>query len=145
MTNYQKGIAMLGIVMSISLATAIQAVGTKMTTVTYVAVAEAKVEVPKLSHAQEVWKSALEWCESAGNPEAINKEDLDGTPSYGAWQFKPSTLDMFAKKYGIATTTVMDYKVQEAVVTQMILHSKEINWRQQFPWCMKKIGLPPAK
>ena len=101
------------------------------------------VPVPKLSHQQEVWMYSLEWCESRGVKEAINPEDLDGTPSYGAFQFKPSTLDFFAKKYGVATTTLMDYETQRKVVTQMILHRDEIKWGNQFPWCVKKLGRPP--
>lgn len=103
------------------------------------------VDEPQLSHAQEVWISVLEWCESRGNPNAINEEDLDGTPSFGAFQFKPTTLDYYAELYGVATTTLMDYETQKAVVTQMVLHRDEINWYQQFPWCVKKFGIPPAK
>ena len=99
----------------------------------------------KLSHRQEIWKAALEWCESNGDIDAINENDLDGTPSYGAFQFKPSTLNYYAKKYGVATTTVMDYEVQSAVIDQMILHRNEIKWRNEFPWCVKKLGLPPIK
>ena len=69
MKQTQKGIVMIGIALTLSLATAIQVIGTKLSTTTYVAVAESKVEEPKptLSHAQEVWKNALEWCESNGN------------------------------------------------------------------------------
>ena len=101
-------------------------------------------ETPKLSHAQEVWLGALEWCESRGNTEAINPKDLDNTPSYGAFQFKPSTLTYYAKKYGVAiATSTMDYVSQRAVVEQMVLHREEIKWIQQFPWCVKKLGLPP--
>lgn len=100
---------------------------------------------PKLTHAQEVWISALEWCESRGNNSAINPKDRDNTPSYGAFQFKPSTLDYYAKMYGVATTTLMDYKTQKAVVEQMVLHRKEIKWTQQFPDCVKRLGPPPAK
>lgn len=96
-----------------------------------------------LTHQQDVWISALEWCESSGITDAINPEDLDGTPSYGAFQFKPSTLDMFAKKYGVATTTLMDYETQRKVVEQMVLHRDEIKWEKQFPWCVKKLGRPP--
>lgn len=114
-------------------------------TVSYSAPLPQEEPKPTLSHAQEVWKNALEWCESNGNPKAINPNDLDNTPSYGAFQFKPTTLDYFAKIYGIATTTVMDYEVQNAVVTQMILHRNDINWHQQFPWCVKKLGIPPVK
>jgi len=100
---------------------------------------------PQLTHRQEVWLNVLEWCESRGNPNAINEIDRDGTASYGAFQFKPTTLDYFADKYGITTTTLMDYATQKAVVTQMILHRDDINWHQQFPDCVKKFGVPPTK
>lgn len=99
---------------------------------------------PVISHTQDTWMRALEWCESRGNPEAINPEDLDGTPSYSSWQFKPSTLDYYAEKYSIATTTVMDRNVQEKVLTQMILHRDEIRWDRQFPACVRRPGPPPA-
>lgn len=107
--------------------------------------ATSTVQKPTLSHQQQVWLGALEWCESRGKHDAINPEDRDGTPSYGSFQFKPSTLDYYAKKYGIATTTVMDYKVQRAVIEAMVLDGKNINWSQQFPDCVKKNGKPPLK
>ena len=118
---------------------------TRATTVSYSASPITTEETSlTLSHAQQVWKSALEWCESRGDPDAVNKEDLDGTPSYGAWQFKPSTLDYFSVKYDVATSTsVMDRDWQDRVITQMILHRDEIKWSQQFPWCVKKLGNPP--
>ncbi len=137
MKHKQKVVAIIAIILAMSIVSAIQVIGTKMTTVTY-------VSTIKLSHRQELWKSSLEYCESRGDPNAINEEDLDGTPSYGSFQFKPSTLDYFADKYGIATTTVMDYEVQNAVVIQMILHRDEIRWDRQFPWCVKKLGSPPS-
>lgn len=101
---------------------------------------------PQLTHAQEVWMGALEWCESRGKIGAINPKDRDNTPSYGAFQFKPSTLTGYAKLYGVAlaSTTVMAYEDQHAVLTQMILHRTEIDWSQQFPACSKALGRPPA-
>ncbi len=102
-------------------------------------------EPPKLSHAQEVWLGALEWCESRGVTTAVNPKDLDNTPSYGGFQFKPSTLKYFADKYSVSiATSTMDYDSQKAVMIQMVLNRKEINWNQQFPWCVKKLGQPPA-
>lgn len=100
---------------------------------------------PTLTHEQEVWQYALEWCESQGKASAINPKDRDNTPSYGAYQFKPSTLTYFAKLYGIATSTegVMDPSVQTKIVEQMILHRADIDWHQQFPDCVRKLGLPP--
>lgn len=119
---------------------------------------------PTLTHAQEVWKGALEWCESRGNVNAINPKDRDNTPSYGPFQFKPSTLVMFGVKYGVLhmppkdgpqlyqlsdgsiggeTDLVMDYPIQDAVLTEMILHRSDINWANQFPDCVKRLGYPP--
>ena len=107
---------------------------------------------PTLSHAQEVWTYALEWCESRGIPRAINPEDLDGTPSYSSWQFKPSTLWYFAEKYGIQVPetdeekeiALMSREYQFSVLKQMVLHKEQIRWDRQFPWCVKKLGPPPA-
>lgn len=100
---------------------------------------------PALTHAQMVWTYALEWCESRGVPGAINPKDLDNTPSYGAYQFKPSTLASYARIYGVvASSSVMDYQSQRDVLEAMVLHRGEINWSQQFPDCVKKLGKPPA-
>ena len=98
-----------------------------------------------LSTEQKAWLGALEWCESRGNPKAINPKDRDNTPSYGLLQFKPSTFEYFAEKYGIATTSkgYMDPDVQEAIVTQMILQG-HVDWSWQFPMCTKRLGPPPA-
>lgn len=110
-------------------------------TMTYTVLA---ANVPTLSHQQEVWLHALEWCESRGDASAINPRDNDGTPSYGAYQFKPSTLDYYAAMYGVPTTTLMDYETQRAVAEQMVLHRDEIRWTQQFPACVRRLGPPPA-
>lgn len=100
---------------------------------------------PTLDHAQLVWSYALEWCESHGVPGAINPKDRDGTPSYGGYQFKPGTLNAYAKEYGVeASSSVMDYAEQRATLEAMILHEKQIDWHQQFPDCVKRLGLPPA-
>lgn len=100
---------------------------------------------PTLTHAQQIWMGALEWCESRGDNSAINPKDRDNTPSYGAFQFKPGTLTSYAKLYGIeASTTVMDYPTQKKVVEAMILHQEQIDWHQQFPDCVKRLGKPPA-
>lgn len=97
---------------------------------------------PALTHAQEVWKGALEWCETQGKVGAINPKDRDGTPSYYAFQFKPETFALYAKLYGI-TGTLDDYDAQSAIVSQMILHADSIDWEQQFPVCVHKLGRPP--
>ena len=107
--------------------------------------------VDGLTVAQIEWIRKLELCESSGNPRAVNPLDRDGTPSYGAFQFKPSTLDYYAKVYGIifqdtdiADENVMSRPIQLAVVQAMVRDSKNINWLQQFPDCVKRhIGFPP--
>ena len=118
---------------------------------------------PQLTHAQDTWMRALEGCESRGIPEAVNPEDRDGTPSYGAWQFKPDTFWYYAELYDVDTPNLQeqidtepvvdgkqsltspsfDRKYQRLVLKQMILHRDEIKWTQQFPDCVRKLGLPP--
>lgn len=113
-----------------------------------------KVEAPKpqLSHQQQVWVSVLEWCESKGDVTAVNKVDRDGTPSYYSFQFKPGTFRYYGELYGVIPTgltqvelmeKLKDYDLQNAIVTQMVLNAKTIDWRTQFPDCIKKFGLPP--
>lgn len=107
-----------------------------------------------LEHRQETWISALEWCESRGRNDALNKVDRDGTPSYSNFQWKPGTLLYYGKMYKyIATTTsitsipelLKDYELQRNVVRSMV-KDPGINWYQQFPDCVKlKVGLPPRK
>lgn len=107
-----------------------------------------------LIHRQETWISALEYCESRGKNSALNPEDLDGTPSYSNWQWKPSTFLGYGKQYGlIATSTTLsevptllkDYELQREVVRHMV-KDKRVNFSQQFPDCTKRfVGLPPIK
>lgn len=111
------------------------------TQVTGVALA---VKEPELSHPQELWLAALEYCESRGIPSAINPNDLDGTPSYGAFQFKPDTFDAFTDEYNLPERDLMDADAQRAIVRKMI-RDKSVKWEQQFPGCVKKIGRPPTK
>lgn len=117
-------------------------------------VADPKPAERKLTHAQEVWIHALEWCESRGDPEAINEIDRDGTSSYGPWQFKPATLWHFGKIYNVPATKdltihdidetfVMDYERQRATIEEMVLHASEIKWSYQFPDCVARLGPPP--
>ena len=106
----------------------------------------------KLTHAQEVWLSALEWCESRGRTEAVNPEDLDGTPSYYSWQFKPGTFRFYGDLYGVLSGKHTDaeimehlkeYELQKEIVKNMI-NDPDVNWLQQFPDCIKrKVGMPP--
>jgi hypothetical protein len=119
--------------------------------------ANRKIEIERigyqttLGHEQYVWMIALEWCESGGNTEAINEVDMDGTPSYYSWQFKPGTLKYYAVKYelmgeGAGTEYVMekiaDRDFQRQVLEKMI-NDPGIIWEHEFPGCVKKLGRPP--
>ncbi len=113
------------------------------------------VWVDPLTHPQRVWLGALEWCESKGNPEAINKVDKDGTPSYWWYQFKPSTFKGFGVKYGlIAKETTLaqvavlmkDYGLTINIMEHMVLDPDITpkQWRYSlFPGCTTKLGTPP--
>lgn len=108
---------------------------------------------PKLSHRQQVWLGALEWCESRGIQTAINEIDLDGTPSYYSFQFKPDTFKMYGEKYSVIEKgksreeimeLLKEYDLQKQIVENMIL-DPNIRWERQFPWCVKKLGRPPKE
>ncbi|HEY1037168.1 MAG TPA: hypothetical protein VGE62_01140 [Candidatus Paceibacterota bacterium] len=95
-----------------------------------------------LSPNQEKWIDDLEICESSGIPTRINHLDVDGTASYGAFQFKPGTFKDFAKKYGIKGE-LMDREAQRAIVVEMVKEADKIKWNRQFPGCVRKLGTPP--
>lgn len=102
-------------------------------------------DTPRLSSAQMIWLAKLMLCESGIKEGSINPKDLDNTPSYGLLQFKPSTFQGAAKKYELASTTDhMNAESQVAIVINWILDGSA-NWRQQFPACTDKLGLPPTK
>ena len=105
----------------------------------------AKNDPSQLSdHQREIWLAVLEWCESRGIPSAINSNDSDGTPSFGAFNFKPDTFREYSLKYKIPGN-LMDYDAQLAILEQM-LDDPTVKWAQkEFPGCIKKIGLPPKK
>ena len=106
---------------------------------------------PLISHQQETWIRALEWCESNGVETSINKVDKDGTPSYYSFQFKPGTFRYYGEKYGtqekgLTYAEIMEnmksYEAQKIIVEKMIF-DKEVKWRNEFPDCVRKLGLPP--
>lgn len=103
-----------------------------------------EVEKPDiLSFRQRAWLGALQWCESRGNPKALNANDRDNTPSYGILQFKPGTFYGFGKLYGIDTKAgYNDPTTQIKIVEQMIIRN-DVKWSQQFPDCTKQLGVPP--
>ena len=103
-----------------------------------------------------MWIFALEFCESKGKGiEAINPKDLDNTPSYYHFQWKPSTFKSYAIKYKLLRNDLeyedyfnwmSDYDLQYKIVSRMV-NDKNItpyHWENVlFPGCVKKIGLPP--
>lgn len=115
---------------------------------------EKTITKPTLTHEQLVWTYALEWCESRGVVSAINKVDLDGTPSYYSFQYKPGTFRDMGEKYGIIEKgktdeeimeLIKEYDLQRAILEAMVLDGKNIKWEKQFPWCVKKLGRPPLQ
>lgn len=111
------------------------------------------VKAMTVTHEQETYVRALEWCESHGVITAVNPNDLDNTPSYYSWQWKPSTFRYFGVMYGVLPSEITeaemlkklaDYETQRKVIEQMVIHANQIEWKNQFPGCTKKIGLPPT-
>lgn len=137
---------LLGIAATITVAVSmpVQAVAPSRSIVLSIKSAPGKDLAPTngLSATQSAWLLSLEKCESSGNPKAINPKDKDGTPSYGLLQFKPATLAMYQKRYGIKGQ-LMDPATQVAVAVEMIKDADAINWKREFPGCVKKLGTPP--
>ena len=87
-------------------------------------------------------------CESGHDPKAVNPEDLDGTPSLGWYQFKPSTLYEEGKRYKILNdiepneieNIIFDTQTQFSVAFAMIADrgTQRSFWQSQFPGCGNK-------
>lgn len=100
---------------------------------------------------KEAWIQKLRMCESSGIDTKINHRDTDGTPSYYAFQFKPSTFRMYAIRYKLVDKNVSNseimkmirsYEFQKEIVEKMFDDPK-VKWKNEFPACVKKLGLPP--
>lgn len=87
------------------------------------------------------WKSQLRKCESGGNDKAVNPMDVDSTPSYGRFQFKPSTFYGYANKYNIKVTSYLNGDEQEQLLDKMIIDN-DVDLTREFPACTTSIGLP---
>lgn len=101
-----------------------------------------------LTEAQEAWLADLRQCESSGNDNAVNAVDLDGTASYGRYQFKPGTFAGYIRLYELpyAPSDYMNGEAQQEILERMVLDESITyeDWRYQlFPWCVKKYGMPP--
>ena len=90
----------------------------------------------------------LAQCESGNDPDAVNEYDLDGTASYGLYQFKPSTLLAEGMRFGVFSdiepaeimNVIYDRGIQTAVARAMISErgNEQAFWDQQFPGCGEK-------
>ncbi len=102
--------------------------------------------------ALDKWLKAMARCESTNNPLAVNEVDLDGTPSYGLYQFKTGTFRHFVQKYdlfGWRDWTPAEWRkaiwqgdYQEMLVRQMV-RDEDVDLHHEFPGCTRKLGLPP--
>lgn len=96
------------------------------------------------SIAQVTWLGKLVHCESHGDTKAVNPKDVDGTPSFGILQFKPSTFAAFSRAYRIGSPSdYMDPVAQRAIVLRM-MRDPSVDWHVQFPACVQLYGLPPG-
>lgn len=113
-------------------------------------ITEAKLTTTK----QDKWISDLMYCESRNDTLAVNPKDLDGTASYSLFQWKPSTFKAYVKKYDLFdwqtwekadwwNAMFSDY--HQMTVIQYMINDLSIKWNKEFPWCVKKIGLPLTK
>lgn len=69
--------------------------------------------------------------------------DLDGTPSYGLLQFKPTTFTGYRTQYGLPEAELMDPEAQKETVRHM-MQDPGVDWNQQFPDCVRRLGWPPV-
>lgn len=93
-----------------------------------------------MSHRQEVWLHALEFCESRGRAE-IKIFDSNDQYSYGILQFQMDTFIRQGKKYDIidqdltieeAELIIYDVELQEKIAHRMLLDGGEGNWYNCF-------------
>ena len=91
----------------------------------------------------------LRRCESMNDDTAVNEKDLDGTASYGRYQFKPDTFYDWGMGYGLLPTNlerseagnlIMDGDLQENILMRAVIDNGRSKrwWLQQFPWCSLK-------
>lgn len=110
-------------------------------------VRETSLLTPILSLRLERILKDLRRCESGNRDEAVNEVDLDGTASYGRYQFKPATLYGWIVRYGILPdiepseimNVIMDGELQEKVLIEAIKENgRSEKWfLSQFPQCSR--------
>jgi hypothetical protein len=77
--------------------------------------------------AEDPTLDALALCESSRNPMAVNPMDADGTPSYGLFQYKWATWEMFTRDMGFTDDLFNPYD-QITVTKWAIAHGLENHW-----------------
>ncbi len=92
----------------------------------------------------------LSFCESGNNNLALNKIDKNGLSSKGTWQFQDKSWRYYIKKYDLWNwkeweeadfeNNVWDGEYQRVVVRKMFI-DKDVDLRQEFPDCSKKLKL----
>ena len=107
--------------------------------------------IESIKYFHEEWRMSMRLCESSDNPVAINPNDLDGTPSYGLYQYKPDTFKGYVIKYNLFDwknwdkadweNALMSRWHQEEVMTKMI-PDLDVVWETEFPDCTKQNGRP---
>jgi hypothetical protein len=86
----------------------------------------------------------LAYCESSGNPKALNPNDA-GSPSYGLYQYKAATWKTYLAKYGLTPATgapldhIYDASLQKEL-TRRILEDEVDGWKH-WQTCSRKVGL----
>lgn len=108
--------------------------------------------LPAITKEQDLWLAKLRNCESGDNPLAINKVDKNGRSSKGLYQFQNKTWRSYIEKYDLWNwqeweeadfeNAIWDGWYQEVVIRKM-LNDKEVIFKQEFPDCVKRLGLPP--
>lgn len=88
----------------------------------------------------EQWLDKLSFCESGGNPNAINPDD-GGSRSVGHFQWKDASFSAYSKKYNLEGSIENPQDQRELV---KLVIKNEYGWRNWYN-CTKKIGLPPTE
>lgn len=99
------------------------------------------------------WKLSLALCESGDNPLALNKIDVNGTSSIGQWQFQANSWKYRIRKYKLFNykswepadweNTIFS-KIHQEIVLDRMIDDPTVTWQNEFPTCIKRVGLPPV-
>ena len=100
-------------------------------------VAPAEVREVKKEVAIERYLSRLAYCESRGNPKAINPDDM-GSPSFGLFQYKIGTFKYFSDMFNFEGDIMNGEDQWE--LTKMVISADEGNKSHWFN-CNKSISL----